>query len=77
MLTFDKNALCQPGTINFSAPPNNNISSYDWDFGDGSVTSTTATTISHFYATYGTFLVTLTAKSLFGCDSSDTATITV
>ncbi|MCP4217202.1 MAG: PKD domain-containing protein [bacterium] len=32
--------------------PSSTIVSYDWDFGDGTITSTTSPTISHTYSTY-------------------------
>jgi len=37
-----------------------------WDFGDGSTTNTTATTVSHTYTSAGSKTVTLTASGPFG-----------
>jgi hypothetical protein len=42
---------------------------YNWDFGDGNTfTAPTADPILHTYATFGTFLVTLEACNVAGCD---------
>ncbi|MGH2565814.1 MAG: PKD domain-containing protein, partial [Ginsengibacter sp.] len=76
--SYDKNNLCKPGIINFSATGAGAVSSYDWDFGDGTPISNTASrNISHLYAAYGNFEVTLTVNSAGGCISSSTAAITV
>lgn len=76
--TYDKNNLCKPGVINFSATGNGNVGSYNWNFGDGSpVASTTLPDISHNYAGYGNFTVTLQVISTTGCISSSTSSVTV
>ena len=53
-----------PFTVTFDASasfdPDGTITSYDWDFGDGSTQSTTAPVITHDYTVSGTFVVTLT-----------------
>jgi len=47
--------------------PNQPIVSYEWDFGDGTIETTTASTISHTYSTYGLSLpVKLTVQSNTG-----------
>lgn len=76
--SYDKNSLCKPGTINFTAIGNGAAISYDWDFGDGTpVLNTASKIINHFYATYGNFKVTLTVNGVGGCISSSTNNITV
>ncbi|MDW8040331.1 MAG: PKD domain-containing protein [Nitrososphaerota archaeon] len=42
-----------------SSPDGGVIVSYTWDFGDGNVTTTSSSIITHAYETYGTFTVTL------------------
>jgi len=41
-------------------PENFNITSYTWDFGDGNITTTLNSTITHFYTKRGVYKVTLT-----------------
>ena len=51
-------------------------SPYVWDWGDASPTST-VTSPSHTYSTYGTYTVALTVTSVNGCVSKSTETISV
>ena len=46
-----------------------NIVSYNWDFGDGSIISTTSSVINHVYGISGTYTVTLTTTDINGCIS--------
>lgn len=43
-------------------------SQYEWDFGDGSAISNVANA-THVYADTGSYLVTLTAESIYGCEA--------
>jgi 6-phosphogluconolactonase (cycloisomerase 2 family) len=43
------------------------IASYRWDFGDGKTQTTTIPTVSHKYATNGTYHVTLRVTDVEGC----------
>lgn len=64
-------AVCLPGPAAFtnqSSAPDNASLSYQWDFGDGSGTSSLQHP-SYAYATGGSYTVTLTATSSFGCAS--------
>lgn len=58
-----------------SSDSDGTISSYLWDFGDGS--TSTAANPSHTYATAGTYTATLTVTDDDGDTGSDTATVTV
>jgi len=51
------------------------IESYEWDFDDG--TNATGATVSHAYASAGTYDVTLTVTDTSGNTATDTATVTV
>ncbi|MDF2958135.1 MAG: Serine protease [Candidatus Alkanophagales archaeon MCA70_species_1] len=53
------------------------IVSYEWDFGDGNVTSTTHEIIKHSYSEVGNYEVTLTVKDDKGATNSTTKIITV
>lgn len=53
-----------------------NASIYNWDFGDGTISSDSVST-THQYLSTGNFLVTLIATNIEGCSSSYTKTITV
>jgi len=63
---------CQPLTVNFSSYANNSSYEYYWDFGDINSNDNNSLDInpSHIYDDYGTFSVTLTAKTDSGCTNS-------
>lgn len=54
-VTFDASASTDNDTVNGTG-----IVRYDWSFGDGTTASTTAATVTHTYATAGTYRVSLT-----------------
>ena len=58
-----------------SAPANNPIAQYRWDFGDGS--TGTGLTVSHPFRTAGTFTVTLTVVDGVGRSRSASQTVVV
>lgn len=62
--------ICMPGGTasftNTSNVPDNSALTYQWDFGDGSGTSTAANP-TYVYSGIGSYNVTLTATSAFGC----------
>ncbi len=68
-------------TITFNASssydPDGKITAYEWDFGDGNITSTTEEVISHSYSESGSYKVTLTVKDDKGAMNSTTKIITV
>ncbi len=68
-LTSDIVTLCRGNTVSFLATNINtaNISIYFWDFGDAIQVNTATNTISHLYATAGTYTVTLVTTDLNGC----------
>jgi gliding motility-associated-like protein len=70
----DSNVLCTPGTMFFTdsslaGNPNDPITSWTWDFGDG--TSSALENPSHIYNLAGTYQVTLTVSSTKGCVNSN------
>ncbi|MCW3985053.1 MAG: PKD domain-containing protein, partial [Candidatus Bathyarchaeota archaeon] len=66
-------------TITFNASdsydPDGTITSYFWDFGDG--TNATGVTVEHTYATNGTFIVTLTVTDDDGASDSASSIKTI
>ncbi|HEY5620239.1 MAG TPA: PKD domain-containing protein, partial [Candidatus Bathyarchaeia archaeon] len=58
-----------------SSDPDGTITSYLWDFGDGSTGS--GATTSHSYANAGTYTVRLTVTDNLGATASTTYTVTV
>jgi len=67
-ITFDASLSCDPG---------NNITMYQWDFGDNNITNTTGNAITHSYASSGIFNVNLTTKNIDSIIGSTTRDITV
>lgn len=67
--TSDINAGCSPLTISFqdlTTVSNGNIATWLWDFGDNTSTSSDQNPI-HTYTNPGTYTVTLTVTTNFGC----------
>ena len=68
-------------TVEFNASlsydPDGFIVSYEWDFGDGNVTSTAEETIKHSYSEAGSYEVTLTVTDDDGATNSTTKVVTV
>ena len=65
VVSFDASASTSPGTI----------SSYAWDFGDG--TTGSGVTTSHTYTEFGTYTVELTIQESSGATDSATRTVVV
>ena len=56
---------CGPLTVHFSAVTSDSITSYKWDFGDG--TTSTVDTPAHLYSNAGTYYPRLTYVTAKGC----------
>lgn len=59
---------CQPLVVSFNETSPDEGQTYEWHFGDG-ITDTLADP-THIYDTMGTFDVSLTVVSVYGCDST-------
>ena len=68
-------------TITFNASsscdPDGNITNYEWDFGDGNITTTTERITTHSYASEGDYNVNLTVTDDDGAINSTSKTITI
>ncbi len=76
-LVTNTTSICAPGIINFidqsvTGNPSDPISSWQWDFGDGTFTSLPHP--SHQYLTPGTYTVKLTVTTDAGCVNSSVTT---
>ncbi len=77
-LTANRNQLCQPGSVNFTADADIAVTGYKWNFGDGSsVQTTTGNTISHNFNDFGNYEVSVDAVTSEGCIATSTIPITV
>lgn len=77
-LTADRNYICTPGNVSFTATSSGNIATYEWNFGDASPVVTTNTpTINHAFSSFGTYNVTVKATDASGCFVISPTTITV
>ncbi|MFT3937088.1 MAG: PKD domain-containing protein [Chitinophagaceae bacterium] len=65
-LNADTLEICINGTVNLNAVANN-VSSYLWDFGDGSLSSSTSNTTAHSYTTAGIYNPSLMVVDNGGC----------
>ena len=53
-----------------SSDPDGTVASYHWDFGDGTIQTTTSAMTTHTYATPDTYTVTLTVTDDIGCSTA-------
>ncbi|MES1220996.1 MAG: PKD domain-containing protein, partial [Bacteroidota bacterium] len=68
------NPGCRKSPIGLSAiniAPNN-ISSYNWDFGDGSTSTVSVNGLNHTYNTSGNYTISLTTTDINGCTDNIT-----
>ncbi|MEO5890859.1 MAG: PKD domain-containing protein [Ferruginibacter sp.] len=74
-IAFNKNFICQPGPIDFTANGSGNVTGYEWDFGDGTaIVNTPSKTTTHAFTKFATNIVTLKATANSGCyDTTSTA----
>jgi PKD repeat protein len=67
------------GEVNFDANSSfaeySQIASYTWDFGDGTITTSSSPTIKHTYTTPSSYDVSLTVTDEFGFTNSTSATV--
>ncbi|MEO6489430.1 MAG: PKD domain-containing protein [Ferruginibacter sp.] len=76
-IQYDRNNLCVPGVINFTANAGNNISSYEWDFGDNTAIASTTPSIGHNFGEYATYPISLKATAATGCSGQSFTSIKV
>ena len=81
VFTSSPGSPVERGQVSFDASASSDpdagvaISSYSWDFGDG--TTANGETISHDFRRYGTYTVTLTVSNRLGLSSSSSHQVTV
>lgn len=75
-LTADRNYICRPGNIIFTATGKTQAS-YSWDFGDGNTSNSSATPLTHPYANFGNYTASLNVTDTNGCSASATVAIEV
>ncbi|MDZ4808060.1 MAG: PKD domain-containing protein [Bacteroidota bacterium] len=74
----DRNYICQPGNITFTATGSAFISTYEWDFGDGSPPQVTGSnSVTHFFNSYNNFTVTVRGVSAAGCFANASTSVRV
>ncbi|NCA77943.1 MAG: PKD domain-containing protein, partial [Alphaproteobacteria bacterium] len=77
---FTSNVNCsgnQSSFLDISTLNQNEVVSHQWDFGDGTVTTTTTNPVFHTYAAPGNYTVTLNPISTDGCTATVTQQINV
>lgn len=77
------NSSCSGTAVLFSdlsSTPNGSISTWTWDFGDGTIVSINAPSnpnVSHTYTTSGIYDIVLTISTTTGCEAYSTKAITI
>ena len=78
--TFSPTGPTAGSSVNFNASTSTSadpIASYNWDFGDGTIITTTSPTTSHTYSTAGAYTVTLIATDTKSRTANTSKTVTV
>jgi gliding motility-associated-like protein len=74
----DRKQMCQPGLVNVTATGSPFVTTYEWNFGDGSPSVTTGTNnSSHTYTGFGDFVITVKGTTAAGCTDIDTDTVNI
>lgn len=77
-VSADRNYLCKPGNINFTAVSSASGITSQWVFGDGSAAViTTNAAIAHYYADSGSYPVTVNVKSANGCIATAQSSVSI
>ncbi|MES2544651.1 MAG: PKD domain-containing protein, partial [Bacteroidota bacterium] len=76
VFTVSPKQACGSLTASFINNSGSGITSYLWNFGDGT-TSTAVTPPNHTYTTPGNYLISLTTTSATGCTNSSTQVVSV
>lgn len=63
-VSADRNAICKPGPVVFTA---SGIGPYLWNFGDGTIVTTASAVTTHVYAAFGNYNIFLSASNIQGC----------
>lgn len=63
---------CKTGDVTFFANSTGPVTSFEWDFGDGSpVQTTSVNNVTHNYTSFGTYLLSVKAITGKGCTATD------
>ena len=74
----DRDYICQPGIINLTAGSSENITDYEWSYGESrSIELKKTNTTSHFFDKYGVEKVGLTVTASTGCTGTVNAFMSV
>ncbi len=77
-LTANKNYLCQPGNVVFTATGSAFITNYEWNFGDGSpIITTSGNSVNHTYNAYILYNAIVKGITANGCTASAAFTVNV
>jgi gliding motility-associated-like protein len=68
---------CSPLTLTYNSFTNGQISTYLWDFGDGTIVTTSTPNVTHIYTTFGNYLPKLIMEDPSGCKIPVTGADTV
>jgi|GEM_PF-788219 len=77
-VTADKNYLCKPGAVQFTATASSSITNYEWSFGDeGGLQNSVSNRAVHAYRDYGTYTAKVKATTAAGCAAAGNYDITI
>jgi gliding motility-associated-like protein len=78
-LAINPTPACGNSPVTFSTNPTPamDVNSYTWDFGDGTVNYGSSSFMTHSYSAEGSYTAKVYARSVGGCDTTITKTVTV
>ena len=75
ILAVDSACVYSSVYMGFANLLNDSLSTFNWNLGDGNTNN--ANILTHTYATYGSFAVTLAVTDIYGCSGKDTHPLTI
>lgn len=77
-LSADRNYICQPGDIKFTALPAQPVATYNWNFGDGTpAVNQPLNSITHTFNAFNDYNVTVKATTTEGCSTEKNLPVSV
>lgn len=77
-IVVDRNYICQPGDITFTAQPSIPVATYTWNFDDGTtLVNEPSGTLAHTFNGYMDYNINVTATTIQGCSTLQSIPVSV